>query len=369
MKPLKILQVVNSLLPGGAEKLVVETSLKFIAAGHKVSILLLKAYDTPLSRQLKENDQISVFSLGSDTNMYHPSCIFKIAKHFKQHEYDVIHAHLFPPFYWVALAKYASKKSVFVHTEHNTDNRRMNSTFYKPIERFMYKKYDCHIAISETVLENMRRHISSKKVSIDLIFNGVDLAAISNAEPYEKKDFGVGEDEQLIIQISAFRPQKNQPTLIKAMKHISGTKLLLVGEGQERQNCENLAASLGLTNKISFLGIRDDVPRLLKTADVVVLSSHYEGLSLSSVEGMASGRPFVASDVPGLTEVVKDAGILFEKNDDQQLADIIKRLLKDKSFYSTTVKNCIERSKKYDLDTMAKSYLGLYAKYHGSDEK
>ncbi|MFS4448799.1 glycosyltransferase [Maribacter sp. 2307UL18-2] len=366
MKPLKILQVINSLLPGGAEKLVVETSLKFIEEGHQVSILLLKSYDTPLSRQLEKNKQISIFSLGSDTNIYHPSCVFKIAKHLKRYEYDVIHAHLFPPFYWVALSKYASKKSVFIHTEHNTDNRRMSSAFYKPIERFMYKKYDCHIAISETVLENMKRHISSKKVPIELIFNGVNLAAISNAEPYEKKDFGVGKEERLIIQISAFRPQKNQGTLIRAMKLIPDAKLLLVGEGQERQKCENLVASLGLTDRISFLGIRDDVPRLLKTSDVVVLSSHYEGLSLSSVEGMASGRPFVASDVPGLTEVVENAGILFEKNDDHQLADIIKRLLKDESFYNTTVKNCIERSRKYDLDTMAKSYLGLYGKYRDS---
>ena len=95
---------------------------------------------------------------------------------------------------------------------------------------------------------------------------------------------------------------------------------------------------------------------------LVVLSSHYEGLSLSSVEGLASGRPFVASDVPGLTEVVQDAGILFEKNDHEQLANILNNLIEDKTLYEQTVKSCLERSKSYDLNKMVDNYLALYEK-------
>ena len=360
MKKLRIVQVINSLLSGGAEKLVVETSLKFIEAGHKVDILLLKTYDSPLSNQLEGNSDIDVYSLGADTNMYSPLCIGKIKKHLKAQQYDVVHAHLFPPFYWVALAKGASKKSIFIHTEHNTDNRRMSSSYLKWLERFMYKKYDCHIAISNTVRTNMERHILNKDIDIKTIFNGVNLSTITEAMPYAKSEFGLQENDKLILQVSAFRPQKNQQTVIRALETMPDVHLLLVGDGEKRQECEALTIDLNVNDRVHFLGIRSDVPRLLKTADIVVLSSHYEGLSLSSVEGMASGKPFVASDVPGLTEVVEGAGMLFEDNDHNQLADSIKTLFNDKELYTHTAKNCMQRSKDYDLNAMVAGYLTLY---------
>jgi len=97
-----------------------------------------------------------------------------------------------------------------------------------------------------------------------------------------------------------------------------------------------------LFSKVRFLGIRDDVPRLLKSVDNVVLSSNYEGLSLSSVEGLASGKPFLASDVPGLTEVVGDSGILFENKNYKSLAKYILKLNNEPDFKETVTKQCKE---------------------------
>ena len=76
-------------------------------------------------------------------------------------------------------------------------------------------------------------------------------------------------------------------------------KLVLAGEGVLKKKCQDLVETLKLKERVVFLGLRMDIPQLLKTADVVVLSSKYEGLSLSSIEGLAAGKPFVASDVPG----------------------------------------------------------------------
>ena len=96
--------------------------------------------------------------------------------------------------------------------------------------------------------------------------------------------------------------------------------LQIVGDGPRRPILEKLAEE----KNVEFLGIRTDIPDILSSTDIVVLSSHWEGLSLSSIEGMASGRPFIASDVDGLHEMVNGAGVLFPDGDHIALASAIR---------------------------------------------
>jgi glycosyltransferase involved in cell wall biosynthesis len=137
-------------------------------------------------------------------------------------------------------------------------------------------------------------------------------------------------------------------------------KLLLVGDGVLKKECEDLVATLKLQERVLFLGLRMDVPQLLKTVDIVVLSSKYEGLSLSSIEGMASGKPFVASDVPGLAEVVKGAGILFPPGNAEQLATAITELLENQEFYQSVADACQARATEYDIHKMVDKHITLY---------
>jgi glycosyltransferase involved in cell wall biosynthesis len=108
--------------------------------------------------------------------------------------------------------------------------------------------------------------------------------------------------------------------------------------------------------------VRTDVVQLLKTSDVIVLSSKHEGLSLSCIEGMASGKPFVASDVPGLREVVQNAGVLFPFGDEKALANSIEKLLGDATYYQEIVTKCISKSNEYDIYTMVEEYISVYQK-------
>jgi glycosyltransferase involved in cell wall biosynthesis len=106
---------------------------------------------------------------------------------------------------------------------------------------------------------------------------------------------------------------------------------VLAGDGPLRPRLEELARSLGLAERVLFLGHRDDVPALLASCDLFVLPSLYEGLPLSLLEAMASGRPAIATDVPGSNEVVHHAesGLLVPRADPLALADAIRRLLAD----------------------------------------
>ena len=117
---------------------------------------------------------------------------------------------------------------------------------------------------------------------------------------------------------------------------------------------------MNLSSRIHLLGTRNDVPQILKSSDVVVMSSHREGLSLSNVEGMASGNPFIASDVEGLREVTQGYGLLFPHGDAKELATIILKVTSDSEFHDEVVRKCQERALSYDISVMANNYNQLY---------
>ena len=117
---------------------------------------------------------------------------------------------------------------------------------------------------------------------------------------------------------------------------------------------------LGLQKRVLFLGIRTDVARLLKTASVSIVSSHWEGFGLAAVEGMAVMKPVIATNVPGLSNVVKGAGILFEKGNEKELASKINELLNDQYYYNAVAEAGFERAKQYDINSMVDKLIGSY---------
>ena len=272
-----------------------------------------------------------------------------------------MHVHLFPSLYWVAIAKMISfSKTKLLYTEHSTTNKRREHPFLIWTDRFIYMRYSKIVTISNEVKVALIKHLKLKGFRFVTIANGVDLDKIQHARPADRSEFA-NETTKIIIQVSRFTPQKDQETLIRAIPFIeTPVKLLLVGQGYLLKEMRALVDSLELNEKVIFLGIRTDVPNLLKMADVAVLSSNYEGLSLSGLEAMASGTPLVASNVPGLSNLVFGAGILFTHKDETDLATKINKLLKDSAYYEQISKSCKERAKKYSIDKMVNSHLKLY---------
>lgn len=358
---MKILQIIDSLATGGAEKLLLDTIPLYREKGIEMDLLVLKDDNYPFMQQLKELNCCKVYTLGKGS-VYNPLHIFKIAQIIKN--YDIAHVHLFPAQYWAVLGKIISgAKTKLVFTEHNTTNNRMGSKLYSTIDKLMYKYYQKIICISEEIMGIMGSYLPSKKEKLHLIENGINLSTFSDATPLNRESIhpNLSDKDSLLIQVSGFRLQKDQKTLIKSLNAIpENVKLLLVGSGVYEDDCKQLVKQLHLENRVFFLGKRTDVPQLLKTADIIVLSSKYEGLSLSSIEGMASGKPFVASNVPGLKEVVSGAGVLFEQGNDTELAQVITRLLNDEDYYQQTIKSCQEKAQQYSIYKMLNQHIKLY---------
>ena len=364
---MKVLQIINSLATGGAEKLLLDTIPIYNNVGIKTDLLVLSDKEYPFLKQLQETNCCTIHIL-SKGSVYNPLLILKLIPYLKK--YDIIHVHLFPAQYWVVIAKFLSFNKVsLIFTEHNTTNKRLKNPLFKKLNKIIYNYYYKIVCISKEIQNFYIRYTKLDVNRFIVIENGVAFTPIKNAKPYRKKEIhnNISDQDAVLIQVSSFRAQKDQPTLIRALQHLpKKTKLLLVGEGELRGNCEALVKDLNLEERVIFLGNRYDVPQLLKTADIIILSSHHEGLSLSCIEGMASGKPFIASDVPGLSNLVKDAGILFSEGDDKALATEITKLLSDKTYYNNIVASCLQQAKKYDIMTMVQAHINLYKQLENS---
>lgn len=358
---MKVLQLINSLGAGGAEKLLVDAAITYSNLGIKVDILLLKNVKSPFITKLEKEPSINLFSLSENTSVYNPLNILKLKRYFNK--YDVVHVHLFPCLYWAAIASLFNKRYRLVYTEHNTTNRRRKLLFFKVLDKFFYRRYDDVVTISDSVDTNLKNHLGPSFKNITKIYNGIDLNEIAQAHPFTKQEMGLLNTQIALIQVSSFTPQKNQNFLIHAMTKLTNNyRLFLIGDGPLKTASEIYAKEIGVDQRVHFLGIRSDVPRWLKSVEIVLLSSHFEGLSLSSVEGLASGKPFMASNVPGLIEVVQNAGILFDNDDLESLVISIENLINDEQYYQTIVRDSQKRAARYDILNMCKQYQMIYQK-------
>lgn len=356
---MRLFHVITSLQIGGAEKLMVDILPKMRAAGHDVELLCFYGEKTDFYQRL-EAAGVPVHTLGMWKSLYHPFYFWRLFRFLRKNEYDVVHTHNYAPQLFCAILKIFFKSRVMLcTTEHNTFNHRRAWKWYAAIDRRMYSRYDKVICISAGTEKNLRDFIADDSSRILTIPNGIDVEKIAGVFP--PSSLGLGADVKTLMQVSRFGIQKDQDTVIRTLKFLpENVHTVFVGAGARRAECEALAEKIGVRKRTHFLGVRMDVPALLKAADVVVMSSHWEGFGLAAAEGMAAGKPVVASDVPGLREVVGGAGLLFPQGDEKALAGTVSRLLDNKDFYEKTAAACSRRALDFDISKMVSAYLKIY---------
>lgn len=353
---MKILHVITSLHTGGAEKLIIDIVPKLQDLGHTVDVLLFDGSDTPFKQQLAASG-ITILESSNGGSVYNPLHIFKLIPIIR--EYDIIHTHNTAPQLFAAIANLFCKKTL-ITTEHNTTNRRRDWWWYKPIDRFMYNQYKEVICISDQAEENLRNYIGKCRANITTIYNGVDVQKYATAHPSNDLNM-IAPNCKKIIMVAGFRYQKDQDTLIRATALLPKQfHTFLIGDGERKDLCEKLAITEGVAERVHFMGIRMDVPEILKAADYVVMSSHWEGLSLASIEGMSVGKPFLASDVDGLREMTINAGKLFPHQNGEQLAKEIIVLNENPTLYQHIADQCFNKAKLFDISVMVEKYNTIY---------
>lgn len=356
---MKILHTITSLELGGAEKLLTELIPAQISLGHEVELLILSDKNAVFLDNFKlKNIPVHVSKYNSIKTWKN---MFQIKKYAKKGKFDVVHSHLTHAQYWTSLASRIDfSKRIYLTTEHSTSNNRRQKSIFKIIDRFIYKPYKKIISISPATEKELINWIGGNKKRFDVIENGIDLSRFSQGEKIDLSNYGLHSDDKIIIMISRFHKAKDQDTVIKSLEFLPKIyKLVLVGDGERREELENLVKEKNLSSRVFFLGIRKDIPNLLKTSYVSVQSSIFEGFGITALESMSAGIPTIATDVPGLSTIVKDGGILFPVGDYKTLAKIIFSLERN-DMYNKIKNSCIEKSKIYDIKITAEKYLNLY---------
>jgi len=238
----------------------------------------------------------------------------------------------------------------------------------RKVERFASLKLDCAIAVSEAVRRELIDDVGIPARKVVLIHNGIDLTPVPLGDLTARREtLRLSSEEIVLVAVGRLAEIKNYNMLLeafaRAVKELPVLRLVMVGDGPERAKLEATAMHLGLSDRVHFLGARDDVREWLALSHVFVLPSLYEGISIALLEAMAAGLPAVATQVGGNPEVVTDQqnGILVESGDVEGFARALVVLARDEALRERMGRAARKRIEmKFDLNRSVRQYEEIY---------
>ncbi len=353
---LRVLHIIDSLIQGGAEALVKDLLPRMKLRGVNVSVAVLVELESAFERELR--DEGIPFLPTAPGGIYSPRHVVSLMRQLD--EFDLVHSHLFPAQLFAPLAAMLAGNSLpLLVTEHTTLPRRRKKWLY-PLEHWMYSRYAAVACVSEAIAVNLRAWIPSLSERIAVIPNGIDVRKFQEAIPASSASLGIKNGNPVLLYIARFRSEKNHGTLLRALSKVPDVDLVLVGDGELQGQFERQSEELGIARRVHFLGARRDVAELLKMADIYLHVPVFEGFGIAAAEAMAAGKPIIASDVPGLAQVVGDAALLVPPSDSEALAAAIRRLIASPELQSRLARAAVQRSSQFSIEKTVEAYIDLY---------
>ncbi len=336
---MKIMQIIWGLDKGGAERVVVDLCVGLKKRGHQVSVCCFVGGGR-LQSELEESG-VPVHVLRKK-GRYDITVLFRLIHLFRKWQIEVVNTHLITADLWGRLAAKMAGVPVIVTTEHSADPRLYRSRFQTMLDTLLGRATSKIIAVSKRVREHHLSTQSYRDSIFAVIYNGVDLEKFNSSGDssisLKKKELGIDDLSAPVIgNIGRLVPQKRQDLFLEVMASIVKQSLravgLIVGDGHLRDPLESQVEALGLEQNIIFTGARGDIPELLTTMNVLVMSSEQEGFSVTILEAMASGIPVVATDVGGSAEVIKHGvnGFLHPFGDNRAITESVLKILGDRT--------------------------------------
>lgn len=205
-----------------------------------------------------------------------------------------------------------------------------------------------------------------KKEKLRVIHSGIDIQRFIHAKKILKQEYNIPENFWLIGNVSALADHKDYPVFIETaaivLKNYSDVKFIIAGEGELRSNLEKLVNDKGLHEQIIFTGFRKDIPDILASLDIFLITSKTEGLGTVILEAFAAGVPVVATRAGGIPEIVKDGetGLTAGIKDSESLAKAVLRLLEDENLLKTIRENARTFVQNFSFENTARKTLEEY---------
>ena len=323
-EPLNILHIDSESTWRGGENQLLLLHQGLIQLGHSSTIVTQPNSELAIKLRMMNENFVGI-PMRSEFDF--PAAI-KISKVIKSKKIHIIHTHTAHSHSIGVLAKVLKRNVKLIA------HRRVDFPLKKNIfSRMKYSKTDKVIAISEGV-KNALIKSGIEEGRIAIVYSGIDLSKFDRKFELDalRKEYRVIEGKFIVGNIAHLAEHKGHKYLIESVKIVTEQSpdilFVIVGEGKLKLELKSLARKLGVNDKVIFTGFREDIPELLYTFDIFVLSSYLEGLCTSLMDAMAMRKAIVATNVGGIPEVVKDSinGILVPPKNPEKLAEAILAL-------------------------------------------
>ena len=347
---MKIMMIIPTLMTGGGQRVAMDiasddSDFIFVVIGQRT--------DNEFTKEVEKYHKVYYMDkqLG-----FNPNVFFKIDKILKIEKPDVVHFHLGVSLYGLIPCFFRRKIKLFYtfHTVAEKDSEGL-------IRRLCFLGIKFRGLVPVAITETVRKSIQDmyKISNVNMIYNGIDLSKY-----YCSKN--KNNEKICLIAVGQIWKAKNHFFLVDVMDKLRETddidryKLLILGDGPLKQELDDYIKEKNLSNVIELKGNVSNVFEYLANADIFVLSSEYEGLSLATMEAMASSLPIVSLNVGGMKDLISDNGFLVSKGDVDTFVKKIIILSRSMELRKIMGNKSVEYVKKYDKKEMRNSYLELY---------
>lgn len=335
-QPLRVLHITYDMGIGGTEQVIknLVTGCNSDAVAHHLCCI-----ESPLGPwgETLQAAGIPVFSFSRSPKLDR-QLIREIKHIITEHRIQVVHAHQYTPFTYGFFGKLGTRAKL-IFTEHGRFYPDSSTLKRRLVNRLLFPFVDKVTAISEATKQAMVQYEVIPAKKIEVIYNGIHAIAATSPEDQLalRKELNIPENAMIFGTIARFDPIKNQPLMIRgfarALVNHPNIRLVMVGDGPERESLESLVKKLGIEHAVHFTGYQPEPKRYINLFDVFLLTSLSEGTSMTLLEAMSVGKPCIVSNAGGNPEIVghEKTGLVFPSEHEPELVKAMNRLIEDEA--------------------------------------
>lgn len=374
--PIKVFQMALSMKAGGLERVVHGLASRLSGNGMEIHVGCLDEGGALLDDLAARGIPTRVF--GKKPVPLDWGLVVRLRRYLRQEGITLLHSHNTGCMLYGALAAAANRGVRVVHTDHGRSDPDSLKVFLE--ERLACRGCRRVVAVSHPLARYLEAKVRIPREKIEVILNGVDLERfrLSGGDRSFRQRFLRESDwdgEDVVLGLTArMDPVKNLPWLVRAFSRLAAdhprVRLLLLGDGPDRETVRRLVAELGLESKVRLVSWSDDIAAYYHCMDILVLCSLSEGTSMTVLEAMASGLPVVASRVGGNPELVADGqtGWLFDPDAEDQFLEHLIPLIAQPDLRRAMGRRGRERVEAhFSLGEMLSRYARLYRQAAAGD--
>ena len=359
---------------GGSGVVATELGIALAEHGHEIHFI---TYKQPVRLQLLHNNvhyhEVSVPSYPLfHYQPYELALSSKLVNMAKLHEIEIVHVHYAIPH---AYAGYMAKQMLaqegifipMVTTLHGTDITLVGShPFYKPAVTFSINNSDAVTSVSQSLKDDTLRLFNIKK-EIEVVPNFIDTKKYENLYSNCERELIASNNEKIITHISNIRKVKRVDDVIEIFDRIQKelpAKLVIVGDGPEKESLENLCKKKGIDEKVLFVGNSHEVDKILCFSDLFILPSEHESFGLVALEAMVCGVPVISSNAGGLPEVNihGESGYLSDVGNVNEMAENALKILENNGTHQLFKRKAKENAQRFETKLIVPLYEEIYKK-------